>query len=528
VAGRGALDAPADGGDVAPGLVRVAGWAAPAGGTVARVEVTVDGKPAGLARPAGLRPDVAEAVGDPDLLWSGFEHFVELPLPDREWEVAVTATAGGEELRLGARVRTGPSPPDAPAAPPLRSRRWLRPRRRRREMRVLVAAHSMEVAGAELSLLGVLAQLSTHGGSSFALTTSRDGPLRERFETLGIPVEVRGFFPTDAPEAYEEAIRGLADAVDCDVVLANTLVTFPVVDVATRLGIPAVWAIHEGWGPRLFWHTCYPPGALHPAVRRRAEEALRRAAATVFVCDATRRQYAPAIESGRARTIPYGIDADAIAARRDAEPRAAIRERLGIAPEDDVLLSIGPVRPAKCPALLVHAFRRVLPRHPRALLVLLGDADDPYAAAMRDWVDRSDVRDRVRFASVAFDPAPWYRAADWLVLASDVESLPRTVAEALAFGLPVAATDVGGVRDLVDDATTGYLCAARDPQGLDRMLDRALAAPSGERRAMAAAGAQAVRRRLAPEASAQAYGDLLRSLAGGRRYRSALPHATSA
>ena len=65
--------------------------------------------------------------------------------------------------------------------------------------------------------------------------------------------------------------------------------------------------------------------------------------------------------------------------------------------------------------------------------------------------------------------------SDLLVCASDVESLPRTVLEAMAWELPVLATAVYGLPELIDDGETGWLCAPRDVDALADGLRRALA-----------------------------------------------------
>ena len=75
------------------------------------------------------------------------------------------------------------------------------------------------------------------------------------------------------------------------------------------------------------------------------------------------------------------------------------------------------------------------------------------------------------------DPEPykWHGVSDVLVCASDLESLPRVVLEGMAFETPVLATDVFGLRELIEDGKTGYLCEARDVASLARGLRRVLA-----------------------------------------------------
>ena len=75
--------------------------------------------------------------------------------------------------------------------------------------------------------------------------------------------------------------------------------------------------------------------------------------------------------------------------------------------------------------------------------------------------------------------------SDLLVCASDVESLPRTVLEAMAWELPVLATAVYGLPELIDDGETGWLCAPRDVDALADGLRRALTTEPQQRQEVA-------------------------------------------
>ena len=64
----------------------------------------------------------------------------------------------------------------------------------------------------------------------------------------------------------------------------------------------------------------------------------------------------------------------------------------------------------------------------------------------------------------------YYRRADLFVLPSHMEGTPRVLIEAMAFGLPVVATDVGGIPDLIANGRNGRLVAARDPDSMSRAI----------------------------------------------------------
>jgi glycosyltransferase involved in cell wall biosynthesis len=78
----------------------------------------------------------------------------------------------------------------------------------------------------------------------------------------------------------------------------------------------------------------------------------------------------------------------------------------------------------------------------------------------------------VQFRGSQVVSAPVYRAADVLVLTSDNEGTPNVVMEAMASGLPVVASRVGGVPELVRDGETGFVLAADDEEGMAAKLQR--------------------------------------------------------
>jgi len=99
--------------------------------------------------------------------------------------------------------------------------------------------------------------------------------------------------------------------------------------------------------------------------------------------------------------------------------------------------------------------------------------------------------DRVHFLGGLEDPAPLYRAADAVLLASDSEGVPGVLIEAALAAVPGVATDVGWVRDVVVDGVTGAVVPPGDAQaladGLGRVLggDRAVLGAAARRHALA-------------------------------------------
>jgi D-inositol-3-phosphate glycosyltransferase len=513
------------------GPVHIRGWFLFPGSTVARVELRLNGGPPQRARLALERQDVAGYTAQPTAPTCGWEHTADLAeLPDGVSTVRIEAVAhalDGRTLRLAPvdiEIRSTPQDrgnEDAVAAQ-LRQRS-LRPLRARvaappgGNLRLLAYTHVLAHGGGSLYLLELLRRLVGSGGVSCEVVALDDGPLRSELEELGIPVHVTDAGAVTSAARYEGHLAelvALAAPGGFDAVLVNTLSAFAGGDLAERLGVPAVWAVHESYTLPIFWHAAYPPDSVHRYVRERAARALSRASAVVFEAEATRRLFLGDADPERLLALPYGIELGAIDAARRTFDRASMRKRLGIEPGTEVVLCLGTIEPRKSQTMLAQAFAIVAERHPRAQLVLVGESGDPhregYQSALRDFVRRAGLERRVRIEPVTDDPYSWHVVADLLVCASDVESLPRVILEAMAFGTPVLSTSVFGVPELIEHGRTGYLCGMRDLDALTAGLDRALGADGSERTAIGQAASERVRAHHDPAAYALQVERLLR------------------
>lgn len=146
------------------------------------------------------------------------------------------------------------------------------------------------------------------------------------------------------------------------------------------------------------------------------------------------------------------------------------------------LLCVARVIPRKGILTLIQAFALIAQTHPAATLAVAGEitAEPGYAAQCRALAQALGIADRVDFLG-ALPPAEvlaQYAAADLVVLASEQETAPVTIAEALAAGRPVVTTDVGGCAAMVADGVTGRVVPARNPVALAEAVLALLADPA--------------------------------------------------
>jgi glycosyltransferase involved in cell wall biosynthesis len=190
---------------------------------------------------------------------------------------------------------------------------------------------------------------------------------------------------------------------------------------------------------------------------------------------------AAAVVSGRVyirrryRTIHNGIERLAVPA---PSRRESLRRELGLGPGDVVVGSVGNLRAPKAYGDLLDALSRLAPEFPSLTAVIVGDG--PMAEELRARAEELGLGRRVRWLGRRSDVADLYGVMDVYVLSSRREGFPMALIEAAAACVPIVATDVGGVSEIVRPGETGLLAPAGDPPRLADAVrtlleDRALA-----------------------------------------------------
>ena len=175
---------------------------------------------------------------------------------------------------------------------------------------------------------------------------------------------------------------------------------------------------------------------------------------------------------------------------------------------------MGTVEPRKQQILLAQAFADLMKRHRDAVLLLVGDYPSHYSMALRDYLESSGVDGKIRLLPIVSDPYPWYAMADGFALLSDVESMPRSIMEAMGFGLPVLASRVFGIPELIDEGKTGLLIGPNSRRSAAEGLDKLLCLSMQERAAMGQAARERIRTGFDSGAHAEACLALIRGLVG--------------
>lgn len=205
-----------------------------------------------------------------------------------------------------------------------------------------------------------------------------------------------------------------------------------------------------------------------------------------------------------------GIDPESFS-MRTAGSIAHARQRLGLDPDPDtpVLMQVARFHRVKDHETSVRAVADLADRGRRFTMVYVGEGET--RPAMQSLAAELGVTDRCRFVGVRRDVHEILPAADVFVLSSVSEGVSITLLEAMATGVPICATDVGGNAEVVAHGETGWLSPRNDPAALSEHLDRMLG-DNALRDRMAQAGRQRLFERFTQKPMHDRYAELYRTM----------------
>lgn len=273
-----------------------------------------------------------------------------------------------------------------------------------------------------------------------------------------------------------------------------------------RYALPASLAAHAG----KIVHTVHNVAAreVEPLGRAIHRVGFRCGVAPVAISDEVARSFRETYGFDPAAVIPNGIDTERFAR---PEARREWRRANGFSFDDLLIASVARLEPQKNPLSLIESFAQALGHDRRCRLLLCGGGS--LLETARAHAARCGVTDRVHFLGVRADVAELLAASDVFALSSLWEGSPVAVMEAMAAGLPVVATAVGGVPELVEHGVTGLLSPAGNVEAFAGAL-AALACDSRLRGEFGNAGLERAGR-FGVAAMVDAYAALFERIAAG-------------
>ncbi len=372
-------------------------------------------------------------------------------------------------------------------------------------LRIVEVITTLGVGGAEMHLLALVRGLAARGHRPEVVYLKGAGELAPEFLRSGVPVrKIAMETALAAPGACLGLARFLRRARP-DVVHTHLL-------KADGAGAVAAWL--AGLSRRLLASKHNDERALLDPRFSRLHGLLSTLDRRVIVLsDHVGRFVAEhgRVDPRRIRRIYYGLDPAPFAeARGDG-----VREELGLAADAFVIVCVARFAPQKAHDVLLEGFARAVAEAPALRLLLVGD--DPFGDHRRRAEAHAralDLGDRVRFLGIRRDVPRLLAASDAFAMSSLWEGLGLVFLEAMAAGLPVVATNVSAVPEVVPDGIAGHLVPPRDPAAFARaFLD--LARRDDRGRALGRAGRAWVVERFGIDRMVEETLDVLREVAAG-------------
>ncbi len=214
------------------------------------------------------------------------------------------------------------------------------------------------------------------------------------------------------------------------------------------------------------------------------------------------------LAGNRIEVIENGIEVDRYGPATD---RPALMRRLGLDPARRHVVHVARHHPVKDQPTLIRGFAGVAAQFPDVDLLLVGDG--PLRPDLERLVAELGIADRVNFMGIRSDVADVLRAADVFGLTSVSEAASLTLLEAMATGLPVVVTAVGGNPEIVRDGVDGLLFPRGDAGRCAAALRRLLADPAYAK-SLGESGRKRVQEKYRLEQTVEAYHRLYRELTG--------------
>jgi len=313
---------------------------------------------------------------------------------------------------------------------------------------------TLDVGGAEKHLLWLGAAQVARGHEVGVVWFKGQGSLEEEFRLAGMEVHhvpmQAGRQALSAVAALRTLLRALGpDVLHTHLLKADALGAW----VAPQAGVPVIVASKHNDERALLKRLV---GWAHGFLTRRVHRVI--ALSDHVAQFVSRHGHVPAAKITR---IYYGVDAEALLPSRS---RTEVRSELGLADDAPVLICVGRLAPQKDHPTLLRALSK-LPESV-TLLIVGGDPFGDGEARLKALTEQLGLGERARFLGIRHDVPDLLAASDLFVLPSLWEGLGLVFLEAMAVKLPVVASNVSAIPEVVADGVSGWLVPPGDPGAL--------------------------------------------------------------
>lgn len=324
-------------------------------------------------------------------------------------------------------------------------------------MYITHAVLSLDCGGLERVVVDLVRHSAYRGQHVSVLCLERPGMLAPQVERMGVPVVCLNKLPGLRWSTKNAALAALK-MLQPDVVHTHQIT--PLLYIAPAAAQAGIQIVHTEHSNHLARASSWLRRWRYRALLRWSGRGAGR-----FCCVAADIARAVSrlgiVPARKVHLVPNGIDISAYSADMD---RSHARAELGIPTDAPVIGTVGRLHPVKSQDVLIRAFATLTARLPQAHLIIVGEG--PAHQKLAKLAQRLSIANRVHLTGYRADPKPLLNIMDVFALTSRWEGMPLAILEAWASGLPVVASAVGGIPELVRCGENGLLFPDGDETAL--------------------------------------------------------------
>jgi len=324
--------------------------------------------------------------------------------------------------------------------------------------KILFVSHNLNYEGAPRSLF-LLANELKQRKAKVTILSPMNGPLLNEFLENDIDVVIE-------PSLFSSTKKGINFAKNFDCIYANTILNHRFVNIAKLAHIPVVWCIRESERE-------------HYVKEGVDFEQFKNADSVTFVADATQKIYSDLNSRNNFRTIPNGLDLNEIESFKHLHSKSTLRKKYAFSEKDVLITIVGTVIERKGQLIFVQAAIELLKKHPKKNLkfLIVGCRENNYLRQIKELIKQNNVSQNIFLIPETNRVFDYYLISDLFVCTSIIESFPRITLEAMAFGLPIIATNVYGIPEQIKNNVHGILIPPNDSKKLAKQIQHLLDHP---------------------------------------------------
>jgi glycosyltransferase involved in cell wall biosynthesis len=314
---------------------------------------------------------------------------------------------------------------------------------------IFFVTHNLNQEGASLSLFHLAVGFKKRG-FNIKLISPQSGSLFKMYEKEGIDVEIKDYFSDN----FSIEAKG-------NIFFVNTILAFKFIKKINLEENKVIWCIRES--EREIYFEKY---------KDLEEDFFRKVNKVVFVSDETRQIYGD-LENNNFETIHNGIDYKKIDEFKQKHSRDELRKKYGFENNDFIFLIVGVPCLRKGQIEFTQAAINFLRKMnvDNVKFMIVGCRGSDYENRIREIIKDKNVGEKIFLINEKSNVFDYYLASDVYVCNSYIESFPRVVLEAMAFEMPIIATNVYGIKEQIDNDESGVLIMAGDVNDLEEKME---------------------------------------------------------